>query len=150
MRSKVERFFEKALHELRYHTNPANHQPLEIRQVTHPVHRTLLLVAGVAFLGLGGLGAVTPVMPTWPFVLVALFCFARSSARVREWVSHNRVILSVVSLVRSRPERPFVWAWRCIQWVTGCQPQGERSTSWISKIKFGDGRGDTAGDRALS
>jgi uncharacterized membrane protein YbaN (DUF454 family) len=61
-------------------------------------------------LGLAGIGAITPIMPTWPFALAALLCFARSSQRVRIWVVNNHAIKSAMSLVYSRPERAFVWA----------------------------------------
>jgi len=41
--------------------------------------RALYLVIGLLFVGLGALGAVLPIMPTVPFLLVAVYCFARSS-----------------------------------------------------------------------
>ena len=43
------------------------------------VRRTLYLIAGFVSLGLAGIGAVLPVMPTTVFVILAAFCFARSS-----------------------------------------------------------------------
>lgn len=41
--------------------------------------RRLYLAAGVLFTGLGAIGAVLPIVPTVPFLLVAAFCFARSN-----------------------------------------------------------------------
>jgi uncharacterized protein len=44
--------------------------------------------AGFGFLAvaLGAIGIVTPFLPTVPFLLLAAFCFARSSARLHDWL----------------------------------------------------------------
>ncbi len=44
--------------------------------------RRLYLVAGFIALGLGLIGAALPIMPTVPFLLLAVYCFARSNP---EW-----------------------------------------------------------------
>jgi uncharacterized membrane protein YbaN (DUF454 family) len=53
--------------------------------------RWLLLATGLVFVGLAALGAVVPVLPTVPFLLVAAACFARSSTRFYRWLLSNRV-----------------------------------------------------------
>jgi uncharacterized membrane protein YbaN (DUF454 family) len=41
--------------------------------------RRLWTVAGLMFVGIGAVGAVLPLLPTVPFLLLALFCFARGN-----------------------------------------------------------------------
>lgn len=44
--------------------------------------RSLYLVAGFLSLGLAVIGAILPVMPTTVFVILAAYCFARSSPKL--------------------------------------------------------------------
>ena len=47
-----------------------------------PMRRHLYLIAGFASIALGTTGIVVPLLPTVPFMILAAFCFARSSPRL--------------------------------------------------------------------
>ena len=47
--------------------------------------KMLLVIIGCIGVGLGALGVVLPILPTVPFLLLATFCFARSSERLNNW-----------------------------------------------------------------
>ncbi|HHJ5395906.1 TPA: YbaN family protein [Staphylococcus aureus] len=53
--------------------------------------RLILIVIGLIFTTLGIAGAVLPLLPTTPFLLVAVFCFARSSDRFYNWLINQKI-----------------------------------------------------------
>ena len=55
-----------------------------------PLRHWLLIVAGIISLALGVIGAFLPLLPTVPLVLLAGFCFARSSERLHTWLVNNK------------------------------------------------------------
>jgi len=61
-----------------------------------PIKRALLVIAGVLSLIVGVIGAFVPLLPTVPLVLLAAFCFARSSERMHQWMIHHRYFGSII------------------------------------------------------
>lgn len=47
--------------------------------------KILYILLGCVGLGLGAVGAVVPLLPAFPFLLLAAFCFARSSEKLHNW-----------------------------------------------------------------
>ncbi|MGV2928451.1 YbaN family protein [Macrococcus capreoli] len=58
--------------------------------------RLLLLSVGVIATILGFVGAFMPLLPTTPFLLLAVFCFARSSDAFHNWLIKTKVYQSYV------------------------------------------------------
>lgn len=48
--------------------------------------RIIWLISGFICVGLAMIGVVLPLLPTVPFLLLAAFCFARSSERFHSWL----------------------------------------------------------------
>lgn len=76
--------------------------------------RIVYLVVGLAFVGLGVLGAFLPVLPTTPLLLIALWAFSRSSARLERWLlEHPRF---GPRLVAWRTHRVIPWSAKLVAW----------------------------------
>ncbi|MBF0588135.1 MAG: YbaN family protein [Magnetococcales bacterium] len=55
------------------------------------LYRLLYLILGLLFVGVGGIGIFLPVLPTTPFMIVALWCFSRSSDRFHGWLYGHKL-----------------------------------------------------------
>ena len=47
--------------------------------------RIFWIILGFICLGLGTVGIVLPILPTVPFYMATVFCFAKSSKRLHDW-----------------------------------------------------------------
>lgn len=53
---------------------------------------SLLLLAGHICLFLGIIGALLPFLPTTPFLLLAAFCYSKSSERLHRWMINHKYL----------------------------------------------------------
>ena len=53
--------------------------------------KILYIMIGCISLGLGIIGVILPILPTVPFLLLAAFCFARSSERLNGWFKNTKL-----------------------------------------------------------
>ena len=55
------------------------------------IKKLVYIVLGCTGVGLGALGAVLPLLPAFPFLLLAAFCFGRSSEKLHTWFVGTRL-----------------------------------------------------------
>ena len=53
--------------------------------------KILYISLGVLGLGLGALGVVLPLLPAFPFLMLAAFCFGRSSEKLDRWFKNTKL-----------------------------------------------------------
>lgn len=55
------------------------------------MRKILYIMIGCISLGLGIIGVILPILPTVSFVLLAAFCFAKSSERLDSWFKNTKL-----------------------------------------------------------
>lgn len=53
--------------------------------------KLLYILLGCISLAVGAVGAVVPMLPAFPFLLLAAFCFARSSKKLHTWFINTKL-----------------------------------------------------------
>ena len=99
---------------------PAQIEQGAIRVVQRPIRRAALLVCGTLSLGLGVLGIFVPLLPTTCFLLIAAWCYARSSSRLYDRLMRARWIGPYLRRYRDEraiPERVKI-ASLVMMWIT--------------------------------
>jgi uncharacterized membrane protein YbaN (DUF454 family) len=84
----------------------------ELSAVRSPF-RFVWIAAGTISVGLGIAGIVLPLVPTTPFVILAAWCFARSSPELRERLVNSRLLgpsLRNWERERAIARRAKIWA----------------------------------------
>lgn len=61
------------------------------RLLSNKLIRILLIVIGTIAVVLGVIGVFLPLLPTTPFLLLAAYCYAKSSERFYNWLITNRI-----------------------------------------------------------
>lgn len=64
---------------------------LDISNCGGIMKKILYIFIGCISLGLGIIGVILPIFPTVPFVLLAAFCFAKSSERLDGWFKNTKL-----------------------------------------------------------
>ncbi|MCY4214254.1 MAG: YbaN family protein [Gammaproteobacteria bacterium] len=54
--------------------------------------RHLWMAFGWASLSMGAIGVVLPLLPTTPFLILAAYCFSRSSQRLHAWLLNHPIL----------------------------------------------------------
>lgn len=54
--------------------------------------RIVILTLGHIFLALGIAGAILPILPTTPFLLLAAYCYSKSSDRMHKWIITHKYL----------------------------------------------------------
>jgi uncharacterized membrane protein YbaN (DUF454 family) len=72
---------------------PVDHVGAEraVDSLPGPIRRGAYFTVGAVSVGLGVIGILVPLWPTTCFLLLAGWCFARSSRRAERWLHENRL-----------------------------------------------------------
>ena len=80
-------------------------------QSKSPTVRWTFVILGWMFFILGIIGAILPVMPTAPFILLAAGCWARSSRRFHFWLINHKYFGKFVRDCEDRHAVPLYAKW---------------------------------------
>lgn len=81
--------------------------------------RLLLASCGLLCVGLAILGWILPVLPATPFLLLAAWCFARSSPRLHTWLLENRLFGRYIRDYEAGRGLPWTWKAATLAFIWG-------------------------------
>ena len=55
------------------------------------IRRIIWIAVGIISLGIGAVGAVLPFLPTFPFLMLTLFAFGKSSEKLHTWFIGTKI-----------------------------------------------------------
>jgi len=55
------------------------------------IKKSILIIVGLLAVTLGTVGVFVPLLPTTPFLLIASYCFVRSSKKLNNWLMNHRL-----------------------------------------------------------
>lgn len=78
----------------------------------------LLVSVGWLATSLGFLGVFLPILPTVPFILLAMYCFSKSSPRFQIWLQENKYLGPTVTRIKLKQgltvrekQRILIYSW---------------------------------------
>jgi len=80
----------------------------------------LYIVCGILSVILGIIGILLPLLPTTPFLLLAIICFTRSSETLKQWLLHHPILGKYIynyTVHKAIPKRTKIQAITLL-WVT--------------------------------
>jgi hypothetical protein len=106
----ISRLLNRIRAELKHHSAPENQPQIQITPAVDLKDRMAL--SGVFAIGVVMIpvAAAVPMLPIWPFATLCIVCAARMSRRFRVRLLASRAFLTIMSIIRTRPERMFRWA----------------------------------------
>ena len=60
------------------------------------------IVIGLIFFVIGTIGAFLPLLPSFPFYMITLYCFARSSNRLHDWFVGTKLYKNNIEKIANR------------------------------------------------
>lgn len=65
--------------------------------------KPILILCGSFFLFLGIIGAIVPLLPTTPFLILTFFCYVRSSERLQRWLLTSKLYKkSIIPMIKDK------------------------------------------------
>jgi uncharacterized protein len=80
---------------------------MDERKVSNRFLKGLLIISGTLSLLFGLIGVFLPILPTTPFLLLAAFCYAKSSQQFYNWLIHNRLFGKYIKDYREKNGVPL-------------------------------------------